>query len=1006
MARSKRDIFLDHFFELANLNLKNHLSRNLPSAQVLSKVGGITVPERRAEQLDKVVKKFSQGFKEQVFNQVKIGVNQMSTIAMQREAKEMEKMGIKIPPAMVKQYAEDFASTFAKRKIDGSTMRQRLSGIVKRVEGDIKGVVRDMRGVSPNVREGRAERVLRLERGEVKQVYMRGEKNSFSAYRSANRLIQSEMGLARREAVTFFGKNIGAEYVKWITRGDKYVCPVCRAYATGTDLASNEQQGLGVYSIDGIPLSHPHCRCRVVVLPVTGMDLMVEAQGSMQQLLNMYGGEALTAEASSEYIKGYFSKRQEMDNILDLSPERKAVRANAYREVIDEKAITGLQQQDRMFYNNVARGQRRVVADLMSAANLKVDSRIVDLVGPENAIRMLLSEGVPKDLAAVRNAFTSATSVRIAESMKVVDSELTTASQFKALSRGAEAAGNRAQARAYRLNMINSINKARREAGQSLGYVDGQERIVKNLLAPNPKMVIRLNSVEDARAFTKLVPLKKFTVSRSANAIVADVKEFRPFIFKGNPVAQAEQKLLDIRAGKFNTAGYRPVGMRREYKLKPKQQAVVRFMKEQERAIINSAPGTGKTVMSFSTITDLVSSGNIKKDVLYITSKGLTGGVVDDYNKFFVDRIGIGNAEELKERAALYADKSKKIKVIGHNGFLNDVKAGRIDFKKFDAVVVDEFQNMGPEGLHALSQANTKYRYGVSGTVAKNAVGDLWGMMKWVDPALFKSKGEFVSLFSEATQKSTFFQDAVYRNINKKMSTRLITQKQLGLDPLDERPISVPLTGKRVKDMRAMESKYNNPRTKASNKTKLRTEMKEYIDGALPEKVEFLPKFLKAHSKEKKIIFVQNKGQADMLEKQLKKQGFNMDRVQRITSGMKEDVDEVKNKFRERGDPAIMIMDATASAGHDLPQAQALLHWSTPSNYNTWLQRTARMYRIGNKKAAVYNFHTGSLEDVMRHDEFVRTSKVFKALSDAESVDETGLLGTFKEELRKKARKV
>ena len=95
---------------------------------------------------------------------------------------------------------------------------------------------------------------------------------------------------------------------------------------------------------------------------------------------------------------------------------------------------------------------------------------------------------------------------------------------------------------------------------------------------------------------------------------------------------------------------------------------------------------------------------------------------------------------------------------------------------------------------------------------------------------------------------------------------------------------------------------------------------------------------------------------------------------------------------------SVIILDSTARVGHDFPFVETVINWTPPPNYSSWLQGICRAWREGNKRTKVYDMFTDTMEDVKRKRRIQTTRKVFTAFSDAEGVDDTGLLSLFKDE--------
>lgn len=416
---------------------------------------------------------------------------------------------------------------------------------------------------------------------------------------------------------------------------------------------------------------------------------------------------------------------------------------------------------------------------------------------------------------------------------------------------------------------------------------------------------------------------------------------------------------------------------------------------------------TGKTPMALSVIAELRAEGKIKKKVLYVTKNGLEGQGVKEHNKFIGDKKA-GYGVSLEDRVKMYGDKNINMNFVSHSSFLEDVKAGRIKYSDYDAVITDEFQLMGDKTKSALTNFKGEYKFALSGTPVQDNASELWPIVKWMNPKAFKSKEEYVNLFSRVSQASTYFQDSVYREINSKLGNNLITMKQSTLKPYETHELKVNIKGDTEVKIKKLENAYDNSPYYKKNPMKkrdLRLQMQDVLDGPIPEKTKVLGDIMNSHPNQKRIIFVKNSGQVQGVKSALidpKVKGVLEDSIFELTSETsRKNIDLIKEEFKNAKSNAVMIMDNNMSAGHDFPFAQVVVNYSPPSNYSSWEQRLARAWRNGNVKTDVYDLKTNTTEDTKRFKKIATSKKVYSAFSDAEGVDNTGLLSLIKESNKK-----
>jgi len=352
----------------------------------------------------------------------------------------------------------------------------------------------------------------------------------------------------------------------------------------------------------------------------------------------------------------------------------------------------------------------------------------------------------------------------------------------------------------------------------------------------------------------------------------------------------------------------------------------------------------------------------------------------------------------LEERRNLYANKDVRVHVISHRSFIDDVKSGLLNFKNYDVVVIDEFQYIGVEGRHVFSASvRVPYRFALSGTPIQNNVSDMWNIIKWVNPNLFKNRQEFISLFNSVEKATTYFHDAIYRKVNEKLIGNLITIKQDRLEPYVMKDLIVRLSQSNRNKLNSLHNRLSMATTISSGEVKrrIRMNMRSVIDYAVEEKGKVLLNIFKKTDGIKKIIFVADSKQAGLVRKYLIKNGISEDSIFELSSSTKRTLaDSVKAAYRNCSDPnAVIIMDKTQVAGHDFFFSGVVVNWNLPSNYAALQQRIARAWRIGNVRTEVYNLYVDDIEDLVRlKSRLNETKNVFSLLYNAEAIDKVGIL--------------
>lgn len=988
--------------------------KSIPSEKTLTKIIENPNTAQRNKSIKKVANDFASGLNETVKKSVNEGVQSMATRVMADELKRLSAAGIKISNVNARRTFDEYMSKFNREKFLGRSSQSRLNAITKRVSKDLESSSKNFTKSSNPARK--VSEMVGTILGKRRGYYSSpGKYVSFSAKRTIDRFIASEVARSRRGMIAHLSETVGSGLVRWITRKDPKVCPLCRSIEAGSNVDPKDLQGVrpeGVYYASDVPISHPFCRCRLEVVISFENSLLNEASGNVDSFLGQFDGKTLTSAQSAAYLEEYAKRYGKVVKLSDIPEAEKKARVETYREMVENSSITAASKIDRMFANNVSRGQLQSVKDLAAVLGKNVPDELMNVLGPENISRILMKDASSELAEKASLMFKDNIKQKVEKSLASVDEHVKLAEYYKGMS---EAAPSRRGKALIKNAMATEINAARREAGQALGYVDGQERYLK-LMKEKPKSIyMRFPDSSSMDDFIKKYPNKDYIPVKGKNVISLDVNKSGGLLKDATVESSDFQRVTDIKKGKMNVGPggqYNPRGTKKEFSLFPKQESVVKFMKDSESAIINSAPGTGKTPMTIAAIRELQVEGKIEKKVLYVTKNRLESQVVDSWDKF-VGNNRAGFAEDLAGRKKLYSDPNKDVHVISHSSFLDDAKKGLIKQKDYDAVIFDEFQEMGDAMKGELKNfSKPRYRFALSGTPVKENINEAWKFVDWVDPKLFKMKSDYVNLYSKAAQSSPFFQDAVYRDINKKMYKRLITQKQLELKPMEsfgKEEVTIKLGRNNAQIIKNLENKYASlGPTKGVEKTKIRAKMKEFLDGPIREKVDALNSYIVKNPDTKKIIFVQDANQMEQVEKALRDSGarnywggpVDIHKLGSITKPDK--VSMVKDAFKESIDPdAIIIMDRTATAGHDFPFAGVVVNWSPPANYSGWEQRVARAWRKGNKGTKTYDMFTDAGEDLKRIQSLKTSRKVFTAFSEAEEVDDSGLLSLIREELMK-----
>jgi len=111
----------------------------------------------------------------------------------------------------------------------------------------------------------------------------------------------------------------------------------------------------------------------------------------------------------------------------------------------------------------------------------------------------------------------------------------------------------------------------------------------------------------------------------------------------------------------------------------------------------------------------------------------------------------------------------------------------------FDFMAIDEIHQMTSasptggsakaEGLQKLVGGRLKYRVGLTGTAAKNNMGEFWDISNWLNPGQFPPKDEFTKQYDNITLNSNVFGESMVAQLRREMDTYTFTRAS----PLDKR---------------------------------------------------------------------------------------------------------------------------------------------------------------------------------------------------------------------------
>ena len=297
---------------------------------------------------------------------------------------------------------------------------------------------------------------------------------------------------------------------------------------------------------------------------------------------------------------------------------------------------------------------------------------------------------------------------------------------------------------------------------------------------------------------------------------VLDDKSLQEARSKGNIVKETKKSIVVNEDGKKvtyekfeNKVG--EAGYRRDYKegatlyraeksfdLQPSQKRMVKFLKMNKRAIWNAQAGIGKTLSTYSAISDIKSSDKDFKYALYNMPKDLVGEATKDVDKFM---------PHLKVATIDKKDSPQKIKAI-----LQDAQAGKYDVvlaghhttnnaKTLDMIKAHQPSMMVTDEAHQVFgkkrrggnddptkssamvkkmidlQRDSKHVVNMTGTVVNESMDELAKMAVSTRPDLIDEPEEFIKRYSDVNQGTTVFNDQIVNDFRQALHRVMINEK-------------------------------------------------------------------------------------------------------------------------------------------------------------------------------------------------------------------------------------
>lgn len=435
--------------------------------------------------------------------------------------------------------------------------------------------------------------------------------------------------------------------------------------------------------------------------------------------------------------------------------------------------------------------------------------------------------------------------------------------------------------------------------------------------------------------------------------------------------------------------------------LYPYQEDIFQKMLVANKAICSMKMGAGKTLTTLACYGWVLKNLNPSARMLVICPKSLKIQWQNEIKRALALPSFLVN-----DKKGLAQVGSHQIEIVTYQTFTKHCDV--FTQKDYDIVVMDEIQfirNSESKAWKAAKEINTKFFYGLSGTVIENRLDDLYSIMEIVSPGALGPKWRFSTDYQNllSVGRKVIIFDGV-KNLpllHEKLKDRVFSYGDLQLPPITHTYVPVRLTGEQSEShdqfygeaqkllaksmtsglsygekmyLQAMLLKAR----QACNSITLITKKPSQLSSKLQE-VCSIARASKATGK-KVIFFSQWTEMLDLIADEFRALGAQYV----FYTGRESEVQRDRSLERFTQDPNVLFFLASDSGGVGLDGLQkacdVVVHVEPPWNPARIDQRTGRVYRIGqvNPVSVFYLYGRDSIEqkmlDTLQKKRDIRTS--------------------------------
>lgn len=458
---------------------------------------------------------------------------------------------------------------------------------------------------------------------------------------------------------------------------------------------------------------------------------------------------------------------------------------------------------------------------------------------------------------------------------------------------------------------------------------------------------------------------------------------------------------------------YENMGSELKLSLYPYQKEIVKFCFDTEKVLICSPCGSGKTPIAIAVYSEALRAGKISGPALIIVKASLKQQWAKEVEKFsdYRPRI-IQTLSQMKKDTGAFVEQftGADIFIVNYEQLRDlDIKV-RLRKQKFQFVFCDEIQyckdDTTKRAKAAAEFADAKFTIGATATPVQKNPMDIFGIFKFINPAVFPRKGAFGDRYVKWTTFGQYIrkpvgsknEDELNRTLfswmivktKQEISSQLPSlvvlqrtckftakQQQMSDNILDtiknireqEKAVMVKLAqagAKSSKELKKLETDimmYQSFAQELADDELLLAmsdseKALEYVTGDKSTKTEMLVDLVKEiiESGEKVAVFSRFRRYQNILLSRFKKEKELADIKVAIVNGTMSDkqrYEEIYTKFNN-GDHQILLMTDAAAEGVNLSQCGYLVELDLALSYAVQTQRHGRVERADSIHKTVY----------------------------------------------------